>query len=546
MNNVDIYEWSEKFNSELIQAEKLGLINQKVARNIRKEKRSDLQLLFEAWKKLSKVVNVANPLLSNESILVILKIVEVIDTATHDSLTRPYLNSKIKKETDINISEKQDLSNVNLSDSEINDFFNGFDEYFDQELDNIQSNLHNYNSDDSESVHSDLDDNFDNLMNMADENPGPAQAAAAVAPAQQDRFKITDFLPPVFNGETDTIRPTVWFVKFRDYVDLQQVPNAQLLTRMKLCTEGMAREWLNALNNINNIEDLERAFLARFGAFKTREALLEALSQKKLLPGVSVNRYLSDIREMVERLELPQASVKDYFQRGLPSSVRTALFYARVDNLDAMLKFVQELIEREQLTGTPSQDIGTGLTFPLLATPPQKNISDDILMALTSLPEKVATAIQAQQPSPVETKIQSSLANHNVNNGNSNDADTTIRRDRQTYDQNEKRVRFRTRPTQNQNRFNYGPSLLTCYYCGANGHIMRNCKWFLDEVRMQRSSQPWSAREGYAVRYSPGNRRAIGPPPASTRNNRSRESSPAPRMSNNAVSQNATNIKTSI
>ena len=111
-------------------------------------------------------------------------------------------------------------------------------------------------------------------------------------------------LPSRFTGDDTSVDPSAWIVKFKDYVSLHRPEGSEILERMKYCTEGNARKWVDSVN-VNSLNDLEQEFLHRFGLLHTREAVLQSLTQKCLTPGMSVYKYLNDIQDLVTRLGLP-------------------------------------------------------------------------------------------------------------------------------------------------------------------------------------------------------------------------------------------------
>ena len=58
------------------------------------------------------------------------------------------------------------------------------------------------------------------------------------------RLKLSEMLSSRFTGD-----PSAWIVQFKDYVSLHRLEGSEILERMKYCTEGNARKWVDSLDS---------------------------------------------------------------------------------------------------------------------------------------------------------------------------------------------------------------------------------------------------------------------------------------------------------
>ena len=120
--------------------------------------------------------------------------------------------------------------------------------------------------------------------------------------AQIDRphLKASEFLPVQFEGfQSQNARNH--FEKYRDYCKIHCLDEPTSISRFSLTLSGLPREWIKN-KEFPSMQALEDAFLRQYSKYKSREALIRALSQYKYTMGMSLDRYLMEIKEFSSRV----------------------------------------------------------------------------------------------------------------------------------------------------------------------------------------------------------------------------------------------------
>jgi hypothetical protein len=217
------------------------------------------------------------------------------------------------------------------------------------------------------------EDQFDN-PDMADDQPqadnpnagdGPAdQAPDQIAPGQdgnlvdapvvdgmgiarradgQRNLKVSELLPAPFNAHPNE-NAVNHFERYRDYVALHGLTDQQAIQRFRLTLSGLPRRWIKN-REFPSLDELEKAFVSQYSPFKSREAVIRALSQIKYTPGTSMDKYLSDIRELADRVGHTDEQIRDVFLNGMPDALRAGLLLHSFEGLEDLVDKAQKFLE---------------------------------------------------------------------------------------------------------------------------------------------------------------------------------------------------------
>ena len=173
--------------------------------------------------------------------------------------------------------------------------------------------------------------------------PGDGQGLPMAAADGARRLKFSELLPSVFAGlPTENARHH--FQKYRDYVRVHGLNDAEALERFTLTLTDLPREWIKNRVFVD-LNALEKAFLSQYSLYKSREAVIRALSQMKYTPGISMDKYLANIRELADRVEQNDEQIRDYFVNGLPDAMRSGLLLHNFTGLDDLVDKAQKFLE---------------------------------------------------------------------------------------------------------------------------------------------------------------------------------------------------------
>ena len=179
--------------------------------------------------------------------------------------------------------------------------------------------------------------------NAAQDGDGAQAPAAPAAPVYQVRWM--DGAPGPFSPSgAESARS--YIRRFKMYCQIQNILNdvQECARRLGIFLRDSAQVWLDN-RQFANFADLEAQFLQDFGDLHSRRALLAALDKKKLLKGVPLSTYLAEIRDLVQRLGLTEASANDYFYKGLPSKIQGALSVGSFNDFRSLYNKAQEHLE---------------------------------------------------------------------------------------------------------------------------------------------------------------------------------------------------------
>ena len=269
-------------------------------------------------------------------------------------------------------------------------------------------------------------------------------------------MKFTDLMPVDFRGDGAQIAKD-WLGTFRRYVRLHALADDEALTRLRLFLTGIALSWYQN-KQFNTVDEFEQAFLQQFGEYHSRAAMVDALSSKKLVPGASVVKYLTEIQDLVAALQLGPDSVLDAFLRGLPHNIQDTITVMPHDNLEHLVTTVQRLVERD-VKKRSSYDVG----IPQFQQALDLNMSDmtsrvkDFTLYVAQAQDELQSTLQRSQKQIEEAIVQQ----QNVAERKS-DTMANVRGNA---------GRGRGRGNRRGGRRFEG----NCYNCGTYGHSARNC-----------------------------------------------------------------------
>ena len=205
-------------------------------------------------------------------------------------------------------------------------------------------------------------------------------------------MKMSEFLPSSFFGDGSQSAQS-HIDRYQDYITTHLLNDRTALERFQLTLSGVARSWLKR-QNFNTFAELQKAFLNKFSPYHSSEAILRALSQKKLGPHQSLESYYAEIIELADRRGCSDSDIKDWFLNGLPDNVRNAISILDIPDLPTLVDKTQKFIETQPQSKT--------VTFsqPEVATP-----STPLSMALTEMAQaiKELQTMQARNSKNPET-----------------------------------------------------------------------------------------------------------------------------------------------
>ena len=115
----------------------------------------------------------------------------------------------------------------------------------------------------------------------------------------------------------------------------------------------------------------------------SRHALLAAQDKKKLASGVTLSTYLAEIRDLVQRLNLTEASANYAFVKGLPPELQLALSLRTFRDFRALYNKAQEYLETLNPFDEDSS-LGSPMTFAMAHTDAKLDRVADRLSSMDS------------------------------------------------------------------------------------------------------------------------------------------------------------------
>ena len=213
----------------------------------------------------------------------------------------------------------------------------------------------------------------------AAQNPGPPPIVVAPGPqpvqAQAVRnLKITDFLPKFqYEDGCDLNQIESFLQSYEDYCSLHNLNDIEKVRRFTYCLFGIAKLWY-ANEAFTNYEDLLHKFRKRFDPVYTQSGLLNQLNNLTFKPGSSLQDYLCNLQLLAQRLQLNEQQVLLYFQKGLPSQIRSLVSTHPDANLNQLIRIIRHYLE---INSPEENTLGTGLVMSDLYQSIQE-ISDKI------------------------------------------------------------------------------------------------------------------------------------------------------------------------
>jgi hypothetical protein len=188
------------------------------------------------------------------------------------------------------------------------------------------------------------------MLGQDDQAQGQAAPVFAVddmgiarRPDGQRNLRVSELLPAPFDANPNDSAVN-HFEKYKDYVALHGLTDQQAIQRFRLTLSGLPRRWIKN-REFPSLDALEKAFVSQYSPFKSREAVIRALSQIKYLSGQSLHKYLSDIRELADRVGHTEEQIRDVFLNGLPDALRAGLLLHSFDGLEDLVDKAQKFVE---------------------------------------------------------------------------------------------------------------------------------------------------------------------------------------------------------
>ena len=329
-----------------------------------------------------------------------------------------------------------------------------------------------------------------NAQNGQPVGQGNQQGGAQAAPNDQNNrqlqnrilegtMKPFDLLPKLFNGlPTEDCRAHM--DKYKDYIKAHNLDDATAVDRFSYSLDNEARRWRKK-TTARTMEDLEKAFIERFSKIHTREGVLKAIQTKRLKPGQSVESFVSELRELGERIQLGDDNIKDFFIAGLPKTLRATVSLLGLEDLERMISRIQKYLEIDPENASHDQIVDTVATTNLQLS--MHEMTDKVSNAITGLKASM-DARDKVVDKLVKMKLSSSSSESNADEDDSDsdsEADVRLRKKRQRSkkDRDRRTSKRSDKPRRRTDRRDRGRFASrtppTCYYCNKVGHIQRNC-----------------------------------------------------------------------
>jgi len=234
--------------------------------------------------------------------------------------------------------------------------------------------------------------NTQHMASSASENSGGNASTSSDANASGNRnssaregphLKVSEFLPDTFQGfpSEDAVNH---FQKYRDYCTIQNLSDDVAIERFKLTLSLLPRQWIKD-RTFGSLDDLEKAFTRQYSKYKSREALIRALSQFKYIPGTSMEKYLADIKELAGRAGQNVEQIRDHFVNGLPDEMRSVLVMHTYADLNELVEKAQKFMELNPKWASPQ--VSFAVTDSISMTSLAKSI-DEIKGELKDLKQR--------------------------------------------------------------------------------------------------------------------------------------------------------------
>jgi len=196
-------------------------------------------------------------------------------------------------------------------------------------------------------------------------------------------LKLTELLPDTFQGFPSESASN-HFEKYKDYCLFHSLNEEQSIARFPLSLSNLPRKWIKN-KRFTTMAELEKAFLCQYSKYKSREAVIRALSQFKYVPGTGLDRYLAEITELAQRAGHTQEQICDVFVNGLPDSLRANLLLHPYKTVDELIDKAQKYLELNPAAAAPQVSFAVQDTISLESL--AKSI-DEIKGELKSLKER--------------------------------------------------------------------------------------------------------------------------------------------------------------
>ena len=283
--------------------------------------------------------------------------------------------------------------------------------------------------------------------------------------ARKLQTEDTNWLKPqLFTGQDDDVcNARNWIDKFETFIGLKgDLPRGQIVNYLRLAVRGPAYQWAQALDQDLDMATVRERFEAQFvNAQNLQYKLRQEFETRTQKSNETIDEYLADMQQMANTLNIDGDNTKHAIIRGLQPKHRRFVLGREPANL-------QDAIRACKLSALVSDEMNEQQITTVTAA--VKRYDEEGIAELLNIIKSQAE--QQQSLKSVLDKLTDVIRNI-AQNPNSNDSPTTqggARRKGPTSVCTVKDIR--------------------CFYCGRNGHFMRECRQRDRDNRQTRFNQP--------------------------------------------------------
>ena len=277
----------------------------------------------------------------------------------------------------------------------------------------------------------------------------PQQINLPVAPRELNLVSYPEFM----GGEQD---PISWLEDVEKAFEANRIDNARKIPVIVPKLKGSASTWWVAMRNQNPPIDrwsdnanpglsFKANFITKFRTTELEGKWFAQLTQRKQLPGESVDSYHVAVEEMICRVEAgghqyPDSAKAQMFINGLRSELFMAVSPFTPNTLQAAYERAKAFENTYKQNPTYAAFLGQTSGYPFQVAQYQNNSAQPPILTSTGTDEAINKLTEAVNKMMIQIQDQ--------------------RRPQRNYQPNPR---------------NPNPNPIVCYNCGRPGHISRNC-----------------------------------------------------------------------
>ncbi|XP_058790564.1 uncharacterized protein LOC131663863 [Phymastichus coffea] len=183
-------------------------------------------------------------------------------------------------------------------------------------------------------------------------------APAALNETKDSSLRYAGFMLAKFDGTNPTNFAEYWLKMICDIAAFYNWSERQTFFAAKMALDGEARQWLVGLRrDINTFSDFKVEFTEKYQKKHMSIARVHLeLAKRKKLEGEALDDYLTDMKNLAEKINLNEALTMEYVVLGLDDDVRSKLMLDQFTTLAEMEKYLIEHVDEFRL---PAEGIDT-------------------------------------------------------------------------------------------------------------------------------------------------------------------------------------------